>query len=238
MTTDRHHAPGWNTPVVGLRRPAKIIGFWHIGALGDWRRIVVEQHAKLMASGLYEASAKIVVGFVGGRSREAEIDVPILDDPKYDVFSTARIDDAEFPTLARLWQESRDSEESFLCYYLHTKGASLVGSSRQAAANAWRLYMEYFNVERWRDCVAALEHHDTCGVELQSEDSHYSGNFWWATSDYVKKLPNGYEYWERNRHDRMAAELYLCLARPKARCFNDFEENLYDYAVPPERYRK
>ena len=98
--------------------------------------------------------------------------------------------------------------------------------------------MEYFNLERWEECVATLKEYETCGVELQSEDSHYSGNFWWATSDYIKRLPDGYQYWERNRDNRVAAEFYLCLAHPKARCFNDFVENLYDYEIPPEAYRK
>lgn len=234
----REDAPLWSTPVIGSRPKKKIIGFWHIGAVGDWRRIIGEQYSKVRRSGLYDASDRIVVGFIGGRNREQELGIPILTDPKFDVFSTERLADYEFPTLARLWQEAQESEESFLCYYLHTKGASLAATPRQAAADAWRRYMEYFNVEKWQDCADILNEYETCGVELQSEDSHYSGNFWWARSDYIKKLPNGYEYWRQNKDDRVAAEFYLCLAQPKAHCFNDFVENLYDYELPPERYRR
>ena len=227
----------WTTPVIGLNAATKIIGFWHIGAVGDWRRIATEQHAKLKASGLYDASAKIVVGFIGGRRPGNELTVPLLQDPKFEVFATDDVEDYEFPTLARAWQEARDSDVPFRCYYMHTKGASLVGTRKEAAANAWRAYMEYFTVERWADCAAMLNEYDTCGVELQSEESHYSGNFWWATSDYLKKLPDGYRYWEENADNRVAAEFYLCLAHPKAYCFHDFVEDLYDYEVPPSRYR-
>ena len=239
---DAAPAPLWTTPIVGFR-PArktirKIMGFWHIGAVGDWRRIIADQYATLKKSGLYAASDKIVVGFIGGRKLRHALNIPILDDPKFEVFTTDNVEDYEFPTLARVWQEAQRDGQSFLCYYLHTKGASLVATPLQAAANAWRVYMEYFNLERWQDCAATLNEYDTCGVELQSEDSHYSGNFWWATSDYIKRLPDGYQYWERNRDNRGAAEFYLCLAHPRAHCFNDFVENLYDYEIPPEAYRK
>ena len=121
---------------------------------------------------------------------------------------------------------------------MHTKGASLADTPLQRAVNAWRKYMEYFNLERWRDCVEVLTEHETCGVELQSEDSHYSGNFWWATSEYIRRLPDPHQYWEQHRDDRVAAEFYLCLGRPKAYCFHDFVENLYDHELRPETYRR
>ena len=228
----------WTRPVIGFRPAKRIIGFWHIGALGDWRRIIAKQFSTLRESGLYDASEKIVVGFVGGKNRESELNIPILDDPKFQVFTTDDVRDYEFPTLARLSRESRQSRAPFLCYYLHTKGASKFETPQQAPTNAWREYMEYFNLERWLDCVAILSDHDTCGVELQCDDSHYSGNFWWATSDYLKRLPDGHEYWNKNRACRVAAEFYVCLADPKAYCFKDFAEDLYEYEIRPEEYRR
>lgn len=234
----RENAPLWSTPVIGWRPAKRIIGFWHIAAIGDWRRIIPDQYSKLRQSGLYDASERIVVGFIGGRDRQQELNIPILTDPKFDVFSTEHLTDYEFPTLARVWQEAQENEKLFLCYYLHTKGASLAATPLQAAVDAWRRYMEYFNVEKWQDCADILNEYETCGVELQSDASHYSGNFWWARSDYIKRLPNGYEYWRQNKDDRVAAEFYLCLGQPKAHCFNDFVENLYDYELPAQRYRK
>lgn len=229
--------PVWCKPVVGFKPAKKIIGFWHIGVVGVWRKIIAEQYAKLMESGLYDVSEKIVVGFVGGKNRECELNIPILDDPKFEVFITNDTKDYELPTVARVWKEAQEREESFLCYYFHTKGASLDGTPNEEPGNAWRLYMEYFNLERWEDCVEILKEYETCGVEHRV-DYLYDGNFWWARSDYIKKLPNGYEYWEQHKDDRHVAERYLCLARPKSYCFNDFTENLYDFEIPPERYRK
>jgi len=231
------NAPAWVKPVVEYRPARKIIGFWHIGALGDWARIAGEQYAKLRASGLYDASQKIVVGFIGGQDRLSELTFPMVGDPKFDLFTTADVEDYEFPTLARLWREAQQTAEPFLCYYLHTKGASLAETPRQRTTEAWRRYMEHFTVENWQDCAAMLSMYDTCGVELQSEESHYSGNFWWATSDYLRKLPDGDDYWRQNKDNRIAAEFYLCQAHPKAFCFNDCTENLYDYEIKPEDYR-
>lgn len=230
--------PVWSAPVIGFREAKKIIGFWHIAAMGDCLRIIAEQYRKLRESGLYDASEKIIVGFVGGRNRERELTIPILQDPKFEVFMTDDVSDYEYPTLARVWQEAQKNEQSFLCYYFHTKGASFSESPQRDAVNAWREYMEYFNIERWEDCVAVLNEHDTCGVELQCEQSHYSGNFWWATREYIRKLPDGYAFWEQNKNNRVEAEFYVCKAQPKAYCFNDFTENLYDFTLPPERYRK
>ncbi|RFC39882.1 MAG: hypothetical protein DID89_2727547549 [Candidatus Nitrotoga sp. CP45] len=230
--------PVWTKPIIGSRPAKKIIGFWHIGAIGDCFRIISEQYRKLKESGLYDASEKIVVGFVGGKNREQELNIPILEDPKFEVFVTEDPRDYEFPTLARVWKEAQENEESFLCYYLHTKGASSVATPREDATNAWREYMEYFNIEKWEDCATVLKEYETCGVELQCEQSHYSGNFWWATSEYIKKLPNGYEFWRNHKDERIWAEFYLCLAHPKAYCFNDFLENLYDFQISPKLYRK
>ena len=241
MTTPRsvpEPARGWQTPVVEVKPRLPILGFWHIGAVGGWRRIAREQYDKLVTSGLYAATDHIVVGFIGGKDLEDDLDIPILSDGKFTVFSTVDVTDYEFPTLARLWQTAQERTAPYLCYYFHTKGASHEGEAHQRTTNAWRAYMEFFNLERWADCVAALERHETCGVELQCQGHHYSGNFWWATSEYIKKLPDGWQYWRDNRTNRVAAEGYVCLASPRAYCFCDFPQNLYDEEILPEAYRK
>ena len=230
--------PVWQTPVVGAWQEKRIIGFWHIGAVGDYSRIVAEQYRLLVDSGLYAASERIFVGFVGGRHHEANLPAAMWQDRKIEVFVTDDPEDFEYPTLSAVWHAAQVGTEPFLSYYFHTKGASLALTAQQAAANAWRRYMEYFNIEKWQDCVSILSEYETAGVELQDQQSHYSGNFWWATSDYIRKLPDADEYWEKNKTNRLAAEYYLCMATPRAYCFNDFFENLYDFILLPERYRK
>jgi len=39
-------------------------------------------------------------------------------------------------------------------------------------------------------CLELLNNYDTAGCNLSTSDvaTHYSGNFWWATSNYIKGL--------------------------------------------------
>jgi hypothetical protein len=59
----------------------------------------------------------------------------------------------------------------------------------------WVDYLLYFNVSHWQECVNELQQgHDACGVNLKGgydnhkDNYHFSGNFWWAKSEYIKKL--------------------------------------------------
>lgn len=91
----------------------------------------------------------------------------------------------EMDTIKRLWDFCQ-TEENFNILYLHSKGASRPGNVN---VKSWVDYMEYFLIENWSKCVNALEQYDTCGVNLQNlPGKHYSGNFWWATSSFIKSL--------------------------------------------------
>jgi len=95
------------------------------------------------------------------------------------------LDLCEFPTLEALRAAAKASPDTYYLY-LHTKG---VATPDSPCIDDWRRYMTYFLVERWKDCVKALEDHDTVGVDWRTDYSpHYSGNFWWARGDYLAKL--------------------------------------------------
>lgn len=69
--------------------------------------------------------------------------------------------------------------------FLHTKGAS---RSHVASIEAWRLFMEYFVIDNWRTCVKELETYNAVGVKLRQKPlPHFSGNFWWANTNYLQK---------------------------------------------------
>ncbi len=72
--------------------------------------------------------------------------------------------------------------------YLHTKGVRQHGY-----ATAWRRYMTYFLVERWRQAVDRLqtERVNAVGCDLLGtrDARHFSGNFWWAHAAYLATRP-------------------------------------------------
>jgi hypothetical protein len=53
-------------------------------------------------------------------------------------------------------------------------------------------YLCHFNITQHQTCRAHLHTHDAVGVNLQgaapNDMLHYSGNFWWSTSRYIRTL--------------------------------------------------
>lgn len=100
----------------------------------------------------------------------------------------------EGATLRPLWEYCRfqhnegwDAPREPILY-LHSKGA--VTMNRHT--NNHRLYMEHYILRQWREAVRRIEEgYSICGVDWRNNGWwHFSGNFWWASSDYIAKLPD------------------------------------------------
>ena len=188
--------------------------------MGDWHEVLADQLALLSTSGLWAASkVKLCMGTDLARG--------------------------ENTTLLKLWEWCQD-HPSEKVWYIHTKGVSRPGDEN---ARLWRKYMEYFVIERWRDCEAALPNYDACGVDWaypgaswvleawggETGFSGFLGNIWWATSDCIARCkPDALR--GDNRH---AAEFeFIGTSSPLVKCFHASRTNLYQNAYPPERYRQ
>jgi hypothetical protein len=108
--------------------------------------------------------------------------------------------------------------------------------------------MEYFLVENWKNCVQCLNEYDACGVEWSSIDPvrhmnaweqphifplHFAGNFWWANSNYIQKLPK-----DVASHGVIhKAEFgFIGIGHPKVKCFHNSWLNLHEHYYPRENY--
>lgn len=114
--------------------------------------------------------------------------------------------------------------------YLHTKGAS-GGKGRQEIAD-WRRLMAHTVVDRFEECLTALDHHDAVGCELTAAPRpHFSGNFWWARADHVNSLapvPAG---------DRHEAEMWVLNGGAcRALSLHDSGVDHYEVRYPPAQY--
>jgi GR25 family glycosyltransferase involved in LPS biosynthesis len=135
----------------------------------------------------------------------------------------------EIPTinLIRTFCEYNDNCEIL---YLHTKGVS---QNSDKKISDWRNMMIYFLVNRYKDCFELLKEYDTIGCNYQEFPyKHYSGNFWWARSNYIKKL-NNIDYY-KERHE---AEWWIL----SNKCVKYYEIhnsgiNHYHKNYPPEKY--
>lgn len=132
----------------------------------------------------------------------------------------------ERPTLYRLYIDS-DTDTEFNALYLHTKGIS--HNNRNPNVTDWTNLMLYWLIEQYPLCLAALEHHDTVGINYKdTPQPHYSGNFWWARSNYIKTL----------QLDRLcdshynAPEFWLLSQNPHHICLHDSNINHYHDPYP------
>lgn len=229
-----------------------IIGFFHIARIGvSWFASLVPTWENLKRSGLYDATDIIYINIVGTDNPELppyyndDEFQSIIKDPKVIVTTNDRADVFEFFSMIKIKEVCSSLLENANVWYLHTKGATTAvfvppwNPKDKNPAAYWKEYMEYFIVERWRDCVEHLRDHDMVGTEWRTVPSpHYSGNFWWANSEYIKRLPDAKQYMEQYRWDRIMAEMYAGRANPKAFCFHNFYEDLYRFSALPAVYRR
>lgn len=178
----------------------KIYGFYHVCLINDWLDIVTKQLNSLNESGLLSESNLLFVSILGDKEQQNIFTnlIKKFSNIKI-VISSSNILLYEEPILNYLKYLSE--LEVFYCYYLHAKGVSITEENKtwyhnsqnlnhlKNCVNDWREFMEYFQIYRFEDNIELLENFDTCGVNFCEEPTkHYSGNFWWSKSDYIKKL--------------------------------------------------
>lgn len=133
-------------------------------------------------SGLYEKIKEIRCNILTKDST----DISAFDDNKIKIIGISdNLDLYETPTLDFLWEHS--FKEDFYALYLHTKGVK--HNNENLCVNDWVKYMKHFNIHKHETCINELANYDTVGVNLQDFPIlHYSGNFWWTKSQYLRKL--------------------------------------------------
>jgi len=74
--------------------------------------------------------------------------------------------------------------------YIHTKGVS---DKHAGNDNVywWRTWMEYHLIQKYKECLEALDSVDIVGVGYTTKmiGPHFSGNFWWTKGSYFNTLP-------------------------------------------------
>lgn len=176
----------------------KIHIFIHVCSLDGWKDILLDQLNTIKQSGLYNACAKIHFGIVGDCN---VIKNPIFDDPKFNVlYVDSRATLYENHTINFIkWMCSNGDigESEAYILYIHTKGVRKAGNPEVTVS--WRKMMEYFLIDRYKECIENLQYYDTIGNNIvnmgdvyvnkdRAHCAHYSGNFWWSKKSYINKL--------------------------------------------------
>jgi len=169
----------------------KIAIFYHIAQMGMSAFIYQQQLHRLYTSGLIEAADYIHFGVNG--------DNELFNVPEKAIIKTNTNWKEETETLISL-RDFALNNSNYNILYLHTKGVT----KESLNGESWRLYMEYFVLDKWKKCIEYLNNYDAVGSNLKILGSttwsdgtqswekegtqHFVGNFWWANASYVNSL--------------------------------------------------
>jgi GR25 family glycosyltransferase involved in LPS biosynthesis/glycosyltransferase involved in cell wall biosynthesis len=226
-------SPGEAAPTAMLRAGcADVFGFYHVCTINTWREVMEEQLERWASSGLAEATTRIFATVVGPHAEEAVATLTATCGERLEIVHRSEdISCFERPILEYMRRFCEHREPlARACWYMHAKGVS-----RERFQNAnitdWRRLMEHFVVERWQDCLAALDAHDACGINWRSQPApHFSGNFWWARPRYLASLPL------HIGPMRFDPERWLATNQPYVSCLYESGVDHYLEPYPPTRY--
>jgi hypothetical protein len=183
---------------------SKIAVFYHTCQLPGWELLFKEQTDLLVSSGLMDAAELIYIGINNGNI------LPELQRPniKYNFNKDQHLEEgATMKALLKFAEEN----DGYSILYFHMKGITKLKSKPVAD---WRQMMSYYLIENWKRCLEILPKYDAVGTNYVDEywggyDPHYSGTFWWSTSEYIRTLDHSYldspdrlkrEFWIGSKH--------------------------------------
>ena len=181
--------------------------FYNCCDLRGHRNLSVSQMIRLCQSDLMTQAKNVYVMLNGDLTEFLDLATLLENNPNVRIVHTNP--DAslmEWPGLTHLKNYCDAAADDEYVMYFHIKGVTHLTNT---AIHDWRRYLEYWNIDRWQDCVAKLDQgFETVGTNFINEPflgidrqirnwNHYSGNFWWARSSYIKRLkplphPNSY----------------------------------------------
>lgn len=245
-TIQRHDLSAWDHPV---NTDIPIYGVYHVFCADGWETLVNAQVDRLRTSGLLDATAKFYVSCIALHDGDVDTLKKIVNSDKLEIISAVDNCNAfEYPALEYLREKSE--KEDCLFYYFHTKGVSFFTQKRKdrcfakfkRRVDAWRLLMEYFLMDKWQVAVnVLLDGYDTYGCyrypPKPAPYRMYAGNFWWATSKYIRNLPH-FDY-AALQNNRFYAEDWLYENHLEdIKDFSGFDTvaQLYRVYMPPAFY--
>ena len=136
-----------------------------------------------------------------------------------------QLETAENNAMRDVWQYSQHNPGHRVLWF-HSIGLSHRAGVERERKHAWGKFLAYCNINLWSQCQSLLDFYDCVGADYINYASfgvphtrlwapHYSGNFWWANTNYIRRLDPGYLEqdvpWRR-----YLAELWIGSGHPRA----------------------
>lgn len=204
--------------------------YLHTYCRKDYKHIVLDKIKKLKLSGLWDEMNRLYIPVSGMK----DIDKEFFEDlkglsHKIKIFEHPNpIFNNEPDTLNFIKNRALKFENNTPILYMHTKGVTYDHPILNRNVKAWVRYLDLWCIGYWKENIKALETHDTSGGFLYTGPmKHYSGNFWWANSDYIKTLST---LDKENIKPLERGEFWICSGE-------DSKNNNIGYQAPVDLYQ-
>jgi hypothetical protein len=192
--------------------------FFHLACLENWQLIFLEQMAMIKKSDFKTINLTVL-----GSDKDL-IKVNSICQNFSLSFNVIYHDHAfthyEIPSILAVQEYSRNHGGYVL--YLHSKGVSNYADQNKAK---WRKLMMHELIENWEYCLHQIPYYDVIGVNWCDVPpiSHFSGNFWYASTQYLRKLPDfnwyydhpQYKIWDAYHYKRLTCEFWIGSSKEK-----------------------
>lgn len=152
--------------------------------------IIAEQMFMMQESGLTDTADEIHIGINGGE--DSLVCAQFILPAKANLVFHGSHCRNECRTIIMV-EEFVKTHPNWLVLYFHAKGAT--HPPTDSNGRAWRCCMMHHLVTEWSRCVEDLEQgFESCGChwirDLIPGQRIWGGNFWWATSNFLKTVPS------------------------------------------------
>jgi hypothetical protein len=162
--------------------------------MGNWIEVFTGQMRQLYDNGFSEINLSIL-GSVPDVEKATAICKGLGCSPHI-VYEHPELTCFEKPALLAIEEHAQKYNGYVL--YLHSKGVSDPENETKAK---WRQLMMHELVEKWEDRVLQLPDYDIIGVNWRDMPrvSHFCGNFWYASTQYLRTLAVVDHYYDNPR---------------------------------------
>jgi hypothetical protein len=207
--------------------------FYLIGQFESWwdTDFYLPQIELLKKSGLYENIDFIDIFVAGGKSA-----LPVIPDRIRNISYCSVPLKEESQAMQAIW-DFASNNPGYKILFFHSEGVTHLHRTTKENKLAWRRHLEYCNIELWSTCIELLNFYDCLGADYIHQCTfsngetvirapHYPGFFWWANSNYIRRLNRNY-FNQNVSWSRYLAELWIGSEEPRYYCMNKVDHNFY-----------
>jgi len=163
----------------------EIYGVYFICCKNNYLEIVEEQ-LDILQKGLLGVTTKLIIFITNYNDSCKNLDI-LLKKYKTKKFILVKSPDNLYEKFAiNNYKNYINSKKEYYLYYFHTKGVSRINDPFFSNI---RKRLNFYTLEKFKINIKLLKKYDSIGCSLSLyPKNHFSGNFWWSKSSYLKLL--------------------------------------------------